>query len=190
VKAAKEIIEYGSCYSCSLWLRDVWLKGIPLKLQLFCWLVCQKGLPSKELLASRGMDLHGLDLECEWCSSIETENHILLHCYWSWLVWSFIFKWFGIESPLPRTFESLLRCNPYSVKRISFYWKVVIRFTAWHIWLARDEAVFNNRYCCPSKIGTQIQIQSFLWLQASNKSDKSTDDNIVKWIEDPTQVLC
>ncbi|PWA94447.1 von Willebrand factor, type A [Artemisia annua] len=109
----------------------------------------RSSIKKKKLLASRGMDLQGLDLECEWCNSIETENHILLHCYWSWLVWSFIFKWFGIESPLPRTFESLLRCNPYRVRRISFYWKVVIRFTAWHIWLARKEAVFNSRYCCP-----------------------------------------
>ena len=82
-------------------LPDIWLNITPAKTELFLWFVFLDKLPTKDYLFSIGACPIGSNF-CVFCGQFgESTNHVLLHCHFSWMVWSSFCKWWGIQLVVP-----------------------------------------------------------------------------------------
>ena len=78
-------------------LPDIWLNISPAKTELFLWFGFLDKLPTRDHLFSIGLCPIGSNF-CIFCGRFgESTEHILLHCHFSWMVWSFFCKWWGIK---------------------------------------------------------------------------------------------
>lgn len=64
---------------------NLWRLHLPPKLKMFCWKLMHKGLPIGELLRHRNI---GPTAYCTFgCQSVETYDHLFLHCHIARSVW-------------------------------------------------------------------------------------------------------
>ncbi|PWA40524.1 hypothetical protein CTI12_AA561720 [Artemisia annua] len=84
------------------WARFLWNNKVPSKVQGFHWLAIQGHISVKEVLNSRGIIPSGQQVNCIWCNdATESVHHLLLHCGWSFRIWSALFRWWNVEWIIP-----------------------------------------------------------------------------------------
>ncbi|XP_071704779.1 uncharacterized protein [Rutidosis leptorrhynchoides] len=119
------------------WVNVVWNKSIPSKITIFHWLAIQGGILVKEVLHFRHCLRDGSDDKCGWCSDIESIDHLLLHCPWSYSIWAAMFKWWNIYWVMPSPVsEFSLDCYKGLGINASKFWSLIGPATYWAIWLA------------------------------------------------------
>lgn len=77
--------------------RFIWNNISPPKVQFLSWLVWKGRVKTSVFLHHIGV-LRGEDVtQCIFCKSdLETVNHVLLLCPFSWKIWSAIIDWWGL----------------------------------------------------------------------------------------------
>jgi len=73
---------------------SLWHKDVPLKVVLFAWRLFRDRLPKEQFFHRRGVLDRG-------CGSIESSQHLFLHCNIFGVVWHFIYRWLGISAVIP-----------------------------------------------------------------------------------------
>ena len=72
-------------------------------------------------------------------------DHLLLHCKFSYALWSAIFEVFGIHWVLPKTVSSLLfACRNWFGKYLSTIWNMVPACLMWVVWIERNTCTFEE----------------------------------------------
>ncbi|XP_071693103.1 uncharacterized protein [Rutidosis leptorrhynchoides] len=148
------------------WLDVVWNKNVPSKIAIFHWLAIQGAIPVKEVLSFRHCLSNGVDDKCRWClDSVESIDHLLLHCSWSRHIWSALFSWWNIWWVMPSTILEFSHdwCNGMGIK-VGKFWKLIGPATIWAIWIARNDIVFSEVYTCWAMIVGRIKLKVFQWL--------------------------
>lgn len=80
----------------------LWHKDVPMKVVIFTWRLLRDRLPTKNNLSHRGILTNNDSCLCVGrCGSVETLNHLFLHCSVFGAVWYHIYCWLGISSILP-----------------------------------------------------------------------------------------
>ncbi|XP_071729333.1 uncharacterized protein [Rutidosis leptorrhynchoides] len=147
------------------WRQLVWNNRVPSKVAIFHWLACKQSIPVRDVLIRR----HILPLNhsplCIWCEEKpETSEHLLLHCPWTFKIWSALFQWWNINWVIP---SSMLRFSADWYYGMGIgdrkFWRLIGPATIWAIWLARNDFIFNGNYSCWSSIVRQIKIKVFIW---------------------------
>lgn len=69
----------------------LWHKDIPLKVVIFDWRLFRNRLPTKDYLFWRGILNNDYRMCASGCGSLETLNHLFLHCSFFGAVWYYIF---------------------------------------------------------------------------------------------------
>ena len=80
---------------------SLWHKDVPLKVVLFAWRLFRDRLPTKDNLHRCGVIDHTSTLCVSGCGSIESSNHLFLHCNFFGSVWYFIYRWIGVSAAVP-----------------------------------------------------------------------------------------
>jgi len=80
---------------------DLWHKDVPLKVVLFAWRLFRDRLPTKDNLHHRGVLDHDSRFCLARCDSVESSQHLFLHCNTFGSVWHFIYSWLGISAVVP-----------------------------------------------------------------------------------------
>ncbi|CAL5385255.1 unnamed protein product [Camellia sinensis] len=88
--------------------KFVWNKSIPPKVQFLGWLAWRNRVKTGDLLKHIGV-LHNSDsILCVFCNTEnESASHVLLHCPFSWKVWSDLLLWWGCFWVVPRSINCL-----------------------------------------------------------------------------------
>jgi len=82
-------------------VKMLWHKDIPLKVVVFVWRLFWNKLPTKDNLLRRGVINNDSSLCLTGCGSLETVNHLFLHCAFFGLVWNCILRWVGLSMVVP-----------------------------------------------------------------------------------------
>ncbi|WOH03993.1 hypothetical protein DCAR_0623398 [Daucus carota subsp. sativus] len=145
----------------------IWkLKVLP-EIINFIWKLAWGALPTKSILSQR---LKTTDSSCQWCTlSPETLSHLFWECQLATWALSFIQSWWNISrNTFYRASNNLFRLLKFfSQKHINRIWKTVVAATLWTIWLARNEAIFNDVRLKQTDIHELIQLRVSIWGMAS-----------------------
>ena len=76
---------------------SLWHKNIPLKVVVFAWRLFWNRLPTKENLLRRNVLDNNSCLCVSGCGSLETANHLFIHCSLFGSVWNGILQWVGLS---------------------------------------------------------------------------------------------
>lgn len=69
--------------------KFVWNHSLPPKVLFFGWLAWKNRIKSSEFLRNLGILGHNISTSCIFCNSApESAQHLLLHCSFSWAIWS------------------------------------------------------------------------------------------------------
>jgi len=152
----------------SVTVSDLWHKDVPLKVVLFAWRLFRDKLPTKDNLHRRGVLDHDSRLCVAGCGSIETSQHLLLHCNIFGSVWYFIYRWIGISAGVPAQvlhhFHQFSFSGRISKKRRSIL-QVIWFATIWEIWKERNNRLFNDKECSVIQVVDKIKSLTFRWLK-------------------------
>ena len=127
-------------------LPDIWLNISPAKTELFLWFTFLDKLPTRDHLFSIGLCPIGSNF-CIFCGRFgESTEHILLHCHFSWMVWSFFCKWWGIKLVVPSNLVLLFQqWKSYASGYVQIrFWTCLFYAIVWTLWLHRNEVIFDN----------------------------------------------
>jgi hypothetical protein len=81
----------------------LWLKAVPLKVNLFVWRLFLNRLPTKDNLFRRGA-IEAAQLSCAaLCGELEDRDHLFFWCDVYERIWLLISKWLGFESAFNAT---------------------------------------------------------------------------------------
>ncbi|KAL7247394.1 hypothetical protein ACSBR2_002330 [Camellia fascicularis] len=124
-------------------------------------------------------------LLCHLCSSeLETASYVLLHCPFSWSIWSAVVEEWGLHWCIPNSVDGLLSWW-MSGKFHNFdrsIWKAIPLIVLWSIWKLRNECMFSNAQPNSSGLLKLIKFRAAVWLKASIKDFPfSVDDLVFNW---------
>ncbi|XP_071704180.1 uncharacterized protein [Rutidosis leptorrhynchoides] len=168
VSDAVRMLAYSNSVNPPTWSKVVWGNNVPSKVMLFHWLAIRYSIPVYDVLIKRHILPSSHSNLCVWClEEVETVNHFLLHCKWTFKVWSDLFSWWKLVWVIPGSIEdfSLDWFHGMGIKASKF-WKLIGPATFWAMWLARNDFIFNWKFMCRSVLVRKIKLKTFIW--ASN----------------------
>ena len=139
--------------------KGIWKAKAPTHVSFFIWTAAWEKILTGDILRYRGFDFVDWCILCR-CNG-ESVNHLLLHCDKAYLLWSMVFRSFGISWVLPRSVaDMLLGWWSWFGKRSSGVWNLAPLCLMWCIWRER------NWRTVLSRIGTSLMTSCSLTLVA------------------------
>ncbi|KAJ4804331.1 RNA-directed DNA polymerase (reverse transcriptase)-related family protein [Rhynchospora pubera] len=158
-------------------LSNIWWElKVPVKIQVFMWLVMHDKILSKHNLSKKGWPG---DVSCCCCGDVETTTHLFLFCpiiktVWFWLgnCQNEFYKWQSLPDIV--NFAARLR------KKNKHAFLTCFSALCWGMWNMRNEIIFNNRRAKTTR-NLLILIQSYVeyW---TGLTDEETKQYIKNWL--------
>ncbi|XP_071713090.1 uncharacterized protein [Rutidosis leptorrhynchoides] len=170
VADAIRVLIHSSDIVVPIWPKVIWGNKVPSKIMLFHWLAIRKSIPVKDVLYQRHILPINVSTLCIRClKEVNTINHLLLHCRWSFKIWAELFRWWNLRWVISGSIEefSFDWCYGMGIKA-SKIWKLIGPASIWTILVARNDVIFNNKYTCHSAIIRNIKFKVFLWATSLN----------------------
>lgn len=135
------------------WCKVVWSKHVHPNLAAICWRICLNRVPTDERVKRVGVSLAS---RCRLCqNSEESWNHLFKDCRVTAAVWNWVQSLFGMAMGQFEVLELFQKfMNASSAIRQS--WHVVVVSTLVRIWLARNDANFNDKKASIHNIQSSI----------------------------------
>jgi len=148
---------------------SLWHKDVPLKVVLFRWRMLRDRLSTKDNLFRRGV-IDQASRQCvSGCGSLETSNHLFLHCNFFGSIWHFIYRWLGLlmvaPSQVSNHFYQFSGCGGTTKGHRSIL-QVIWFAENWEIWKERNNRLFNGKECPVYQVVDKIKSLAFTWLKA------------------------
>ncbi|KAL9672015.1 hypothetical protein QQ045_009589 [Rhodiola kirilowii] len=145
---------------------QLWLGIAPPKVEMLIWRIFIDSLPSKVLLSKRRVLLREEDLFCVLCGGeVETSDHLLIHCEWSWRLWTDCLTWWGSSWVAPQTAKTLLVSwdlgGPSKSSKRSG--RILCYAVLWSIWEERNKRCFQNCKRRVEEIGELVKSRVAWW---------------------------
>jgi hypothetical protein len=147
----------------------LWLKAVPLKVNLFVWRLFLNRLPTKDNLFRRGA-IDAAQLSCAaLCGDLEDRDHLFFRCGVYGRIWLLISKWLGFESAFNATpsthayqFCGLGDFSKNSRTVFAILWISVL----FVVWKDRNNRIFQNRSDQIETLAEKVKLQTFWWLKS------------------------
>ncbi|CAN1781841.1 Putative ribonuclease H protein At1g65750 [Linum perenne] len=146
----------------------VWSKVVPTKVQGFTWMVWHKKIASLDNLQKRGMILTNWCVLCE--RDAESVDHLFLRCPFSSAVWDRVSSKLSLFGPRVDNIRGLfetwkgMNCAPIFAAAE----KAILHGVLWHIWLERNERIFNEASKSDDFVASRTLRNVGRWLSSSN----------------------
>jgi hypothetical protein len=144
---------------------NIWCCAAPSKVCAFSWQLLLGRIPTKENLWKRRMLMED-NLSCTFCGfTMETTNHLFLHCPFVTKLWYAVMRWIDVVLISPPNLEISLAmfagCARNKVTRegLILVWNTVM----WVVWKSRNAWIFNNKTTTVEDMMEQIQLSSWRW---------------------------
>ena len=136
----------------SFLFRQVWHASVPLKVSLFLLRLLLNRLPLDDVLATQGFQQPS---KCSCCplSNTESLRHLFLEGELAATVWKFFGSICGLALNVGHVRVWLISwwLKPVKLDRLKFVFRLLPSLICWHIWKARNKAVFHGTV--PNPIG-------------------------------------
>lgn len=138
--------------------RWIWKSSCQPKHKVFCWLLLNDRLSTRNILRRKHMHLESYN--CELCSQgiEETSGHLFFSCPFAQQCWGFFNLMVSPSSIVSDNFSALK-----NQIQSQFFMEMII-LICWTIWLARNELIFNARQIslseCKRFFVTEIKLLS------------------------------
>lgn len=106
------------------------------------------------------------------CGSLESSNHLFLHCNFFGSVWHFIHRWLGLSVATPFQVPDHFNLFSFSGGTTKVHRSILqaIWFAAvWEIWKERDNRLFNVKESV-NQVVDKIKSLAFTWLMVKYAS--------------------
>ncbi|OVA14077.1 Reverse transcriptase zinc-binding domain [Macleaya cordata] len=160
----------------------IWMKAIPTKVSFMLWAATISALPTNENLIRRGFQLVN---RCWLCKNKEeTTNHIMLHCSFSYLVWGYFIKAYGLNwvsegSMVQHLFAWKTSRGKGRGKRV---WRILNYAILWALWVERNKRVFDDRESSVLEVVNNVKSLVFLWCTKEKTFEGYRfDDLVIRW---------
>ena len=105
---------------------------------------------------------------CVFCKSEpESSTHLMLHCYFAWMVWADMMDWWELKGAFPGAVEGILHWwDRVALNRKEIWiWKVIPLAVIWSLWKLRNECIFKSVSPTLVDLCELIKIRVALWLK-------------------------
>jgi hypothetical protein len=122
------------------WMNSIWRAGLPLKIKMFLWQVCNDKIQSAEQLRKKNWSG---PIECKLCGQVESTKHIFVKCVlasFCWSVFRDVLEWDLVPCSLEDLHEKLVEGSISQRNNFVF----LFGYLSWSLWLIRNNFVFNN----------------------------------------------
>lgn len=149
-------------------IRGIWKGLVPHRVEVFAWLAILEKINTRAKLLRLGI-IHPENSQCVLCNhTTESSNHLLLHCCFSSLLWSWWLSLWNLSWAQP---ESLKECflqwrAPRSGLFFKKIWGAVFFIIIWTIWKERNARIFNNSSSSIHELQDLILLRLCWWLKA------------------------
>ena len=124
--------------------KSIWAAKAPPRVAFFVWTAAWERILTCGNLMRKGYSMAGWCCMC--CCDGESIDHLLLHCNFTHMLWSFVFKAFHIQWVLPqRVLDLLAGWWNWFGKHHSSIWNLVPLCLMWTIWHERNARVFDDQ---------------------------------------------
>ncbi|KAL9690771.1 hypothetical protein QQ045_011181 [Rhodiola kirilowii] len=154
---------------------------------MLVWRLYHDSLPTKDILARKGVLNAGHNLNCEFCGlKLETADHLLLHCNWSCGLWTWCIRWWGSYWVMPHTMKALLQgwVIPNSTKTYKRFWKTLSYAIIWTIWEERNKRCFSNQRRSVEEAGEVVITRLARWIKFKNSGSPYSLTTIRRCIDE------
>jgi hypothetical protein len=142
---------------------SLWHKAVLLKVVLFAWRLFRDRLPTKDNLLRRGVIDQASRLCVFGCGSLESSQHLFLHCNFFGSVWHLIYRWLGLSVVAPfQVSNHFTQFSGSGGSILQAIWFAVV----WEIWKERNNRLFNAKVCTVFQVVDKIKSLAFTWLKA------------------------
>ncbi|CAM8878686.1 unnamed protein product [Rhodiola kirilowii] len=166
---------------------QVWSGLAPPKVELLVWRIYHESLPTKDNLFKKGVLSVNHNLNCDLCDQhVESVDHLLLQCGWSWKLWSWCIHWWGSYWVAPYTMRELLQgwVIPRSTKTYKRFWKTLSYAIIWTIWEERNKRCFSSQRRSIEEAGEMVKTRLAWWIKFRNSGSPHSITTIRRCIEE------
>jgi hypothetical protein len=147
----------------------LWLKSVPLKVNIFVWRLFMNRLPTKDNLHKRAA-IAATHLSCAAkCGWYKDRDHLFFRCDVYGQVWLMVSKWLGFESVFhgniwfhSSQFRGLGGISKNSRTAFTIIWISFI----YVIWKDRNNKIFHNKADQIEMLAEKVKLQTFWWLKS------------------------
>ncbi|OIT30140.1 putative ribonuclease h protein, partial [Nicotiana attenuata] len=165
----------------------LWKLQVPNKIKFFIWSLTHRRLSTRTMLSSMGINCPTL---CQYCNAGQEDiDHIFFVCPIAAQFWNAIRSKSTSPPPTnPLNSTHLWQTIWPATKGGNFnehlHWAVLIPFCLWHIWLTRNNNVFNNKRELINAKNTIAKATEFQLLKGSS-NNTCTHQMMLKWEPPP-----
>lgn len=127
-------------------IKGVWRGLVPHRIEVFVWIALMGKINTRSKLAALGIIPEENNI-CPMClSSIETSDHLLLHCNVSKQVWNWWLGLWQINWVFPLNLRDAFNQWCWPEKSIFFkkVWTTIFFIILWTIWKERNKRIFTE----------------------------------------------
>ena len=148
----------------------LWLKTVPLKVNIFVWRLFLNRLATKDNLLKMNV-LEANNVACSaLCGKEEERDHLFFQCDHYGRLWLLISNWLDIVTALPgelnthaNQFCALWGLSKNSMTAFSIIWISVL----FVIWKDRNRRIFQNQFDQLEALLERVKFQTYWWLKAN-----------------------
>lgn len=144
-------------------------KLIPPKVVIFLWQASENKIAVMVNLQHHGVTVDA-EVVCALCGhEVETIQHLLLACEFSWMLWSRVLHQEGRVWCTPGSVLSLLQeWDELRVGTELVLWRMIPYATGWSIWMERNSLVFKGIVAAVETVWDIHLTKIYWWVQAAN----------------------
>lgn len=159
--------------------KFLWKGNIPNKVSFIIWDTFHDSLPTRDMLQHRGVNIDSE--QCVLCNDVrESENHMFIHCKYSFEIWKYFIKSFRIAWPFPRTLLQLFEAwsNNVLQGRGKDVWQTLHYAVCWILWKQRNGRFFGGRHKSVQENIDLVKKLVVLW-SCDNDTFKYVDPSLI-----------
>lgn len=149
-------------------IKGIWRGLVPHRVEIFAWLAILGKINTRSKLVSIGVISADLAL-CGLCQNhTESSDHLLLHCPFSWTLWSWWLELWNLAWVFPSSLKDAF--NQWRITSGSTFFKKIwyasFFIIIWTLWKERNARIFNGICSSPRELRDIMILRLCWWLKA------------------------
>jgi hypothetical protein len=147
----------------------LWLRAVPLKVNLFVWRLFRNRLPTKDNLYRRGAIDESQLMCAALCGVTEDIDHLFFRCDVYGRIWLLVSNWLGIDSVFNGNISThssqFCGIGGFS-KNIRTVFIIIWIAVLFVVWKDRNNRIFHNKSDQLVALAEKVKLQTYWWLKS------------------------
>ncbi|XP_010673874.1 uncharacterized protein LOC104890179 [Beta vulgaris subsp. vulgaris] len=163
-------------------IKGIWKGLVPHRVEIFAWLSMLAKINTRSRLLQIGI-ITPENSFCVFCnSSIETPDHLLIHCHLPSMIWTWWLNMWNLSWTQPASLkEAFHQWRP--AKGGPFFkkiWAAAFFVIIWTIWKERNARIFSNISSSSRELQDLVLLRLCWWLKAWEDDFPYSADEVIR----------